>query len=207
MKESTWPVSVSVYRRRQSAASHLTRLPHISLPHPGLPTFLLSTLTSHDIILPNPVNNSNGVNGVDHLLLATSHAYFISLPILCRPCTRPSFRIWFYQTLDVRGKASACWVQDTWMLDVTGRCVFRSGNVGNIRLVYKGFTLIFLWRYTVRSDKRARSKTSIVNDWFNKHNAELQRADPGTKDTGYFSTRGSIFPHDAQNRFLSFPSF
>ena len=40
-----------------------------------------------------------------------------------------------------------------------------------------------------------------------KHNAELQRADPGTKDTGHFSTRGSIFPHDAQNRLLSFPSF
>ena len=40
-----------------------------------------------------------------------------------------------------------------------------------------------------------------------KHNAELQRADPGTKDMGYFCTRGSIFPHDAQNRFLSFPSF
>ena len=41
----------------------------------------------------------------------------------------------------------------------------------------------------------------------NKDNTELQRADSGTKYTGYFSTRGSIFPHDAQNRFLSFPSF
>ena len=28
----------------------------------------------------------------------------------------------------------------------------------------------------------------------NKHNAELQRADPGTKVTGEFSTRGHIFP-------------
>ena len=28
----------------------------------------------------------------------------------------------------------------------------------------------------------------------NKHNAELQRTDPGTKVTGEFSTRGHIFP-------------
>ena len=40
-----------------------------------------------------------------------------------------------------------------------------------------------------------------------KHNAELQRADPGTKVMGYFSTRGRIFPHDAQNEFSLFPSF
>ena len=32
-----------------------------------------------------------------------------------------------------------------------------------------------------------------------KHNAELQRADPGTKVTGLSSTRGHIFPYNAQN--------
>ena len=36
---------------------------------------------------------------------------------------------------------------------------------------------------------------------------ELQRANPSTKDTGYFSPRGSITPHDAQSGFLLFPSF
>ena len=41
----------------------------------------------------------------------------------------------------------------------------------------------------------------------NKHNAELQRADPGTKVAGLFSTRGRIFPHNAQNGFLLFSSF
>ena len=41
----------------------------------------------------------------------------------------------------------------------------------------------------------------------NKHNAELQRADPGTKVEGSFSTRGHIFPHDAQNGFSLFSSF
>ena len=41
----------------------------------------------------------------------------------------------------------------------------------------------------------------------NKHNAELQRADPGTEVTGQFSTRGRIFLHDAQNGFSLFSSF
>ena len=41
----------------------------------------------------------------------------------------------------------------------------------------------------------------------NKHNADLQQADPGTKVTGQFSTRGCIFPHDAQNGFPLFSSF
>ena len=44
-------------------------------------------------------------------------------------------------------------------------------------------------------------------DNINKHNAKLQRADPGTKVTGQFSTRGRIFPHDAQKGFSSFSSF
>ena len=41
----------------------------------------------------------------------------------------------------------------------------------------------------------------------NKHNAELQRADPGTKDVGQYSTRtqGRIFPHNAQNGILLIP--
>ena len=37
----------------------------------------------------------------------------------------------------------------------------------------------------------------------NKHNAELQRTNPGTKDMGKFST----FPDDAQNGFLLFLLF
>ena len=32
-------------------------------------------------------------------------------------------------------------------------------------------------------------------------------ADPGTKVTGEFSTNGRIFPPNAQNGFLLFPSF
>ena len=39
----------------------------------------------------------------------------------------------------------------------------------------------------------------------NKHNAELQRTDPGSKVTGEFSTKGRIFPPNAQNGFLLFP--
>ena len=41
----------------------------------------------------------------------------------------------------------------------------------------------------------------------NKHNAELEQTDRGTKDTGNFNTRGHIFPHNAQNGYLLFPSF
>ena len=41
----------------------------------------------------------------------------------------------------------------------------------------------------------------------NKHNAELQQSDPGTKVTGEFSTRGSIFLPNARNGFVLFPSF
>ena len=41
----------------------------------------------------------------------------------------------------------------------------------------------------------------------NKHNTELQRTDPGTKDVAEFSTRNRIFPLIAQNGFLLFPSF
>ena len=40
----------------------------------------------------------------------------------------------------------------------------------------------------------------------NKHIAELQRTDPGTKVTGEFSTRGHIFSPNVWNEFLSFPS-
>ena len=41
----------------------------------------------------------------------------------------------------------------------------------------------------------------------NNHNAELQRTNPGTKVTDEFSTKGRIFPPNAQNGFLLFPSF
>ena len=41
----------------------------------------------------------------------------------------------------------------------------------------------------------------------NKHNAELQRTDPGTKLTSEFSTKSRMFPPNASNGFLSFPSF
>ena len=41
----------------------------------------------------------------------------------------------------------------------------------------------------------------------NKHNAEMQRTDPGTKMTGTFSTKAHIFPPNAQNGFVLFPSF
>ena len=40
-----------------------------------------------------------------------------------------------------------------------------------------------------------------------KHNGELQQTDPGTKDMETVSTRGCIFPHNAQNRFILFPLF
>ena len=46
-----------------------------------------------------------------------------------------------------------------------------------------------------------------IDTYENKHNDELQRADPGTKVTGQFSTRGRIFPNDAQNGFSLFSSF
>ena len=35
----------------------------------------------------------------------------------------------------------------------------------------------------------------------NKHNAELQWADPGTKVEGEFNTKGHIFPHGAKMDF------
>ena len=43
--------------------------------------------------------------------------------------------------------------------------------------------------------------------YVNKHNAELQRTDPGTKVTGEFSTKDCIFSPNAQNGFLLCPSF
>ena len=41
--------------------------------------------------------------------------------------------------------------------------------------------------------------THKVKHFYNKYNGELQRIDPGIKVTGEFSTRGSIFPANAQN--------
>ena len=40
----------------------------------------------------------------------------------------------------------------------------------------------------------------------NKHNAELQWTDPGTKDKAKLSARACIFPREAQNGHSSFPS-
>ena len=49
-------------------------------------------------------------------------------------------------------------------------------------------------------------KISRAESLKNKHNMKLQRADPGTKDMGKFSTRGHIFLLNAQNGFLLFTS-
>ena len=38
-----------------------------------------------------------------------------------------------------------------------------------------------------------------TNRHVNKHNTELQRTDPGTKDKGKFSSRSRIFPDNKQN--------
>ena len=58
---------------------------------------------------------------------------------------------------------------------------------------------------------RFTNKIFLFNQWNkllrNKHNAELQRADPHTKDTGQLSTTGCIFPHNSQNELLLLPSF
>ena len=48
--------------------------------------------------------------------------------------------------------------------------------------------------------------TFLSKEKKNKHNAELQRTDPGTKVTGEFSTRGHIFSPNVWNEFISFPS-
>ena len=47
----------------------------------------------------------------------------------------------------------------------------------------------------------------VIDKNKDKHNAELQRADPGKKDMEYFSDRGHIFPYNALSEFLLFPSF
>ena len=41
----------------------------------------------------------------------------------------------------------------------------------------------------------------------NRHNAEVQRTHPGTKVIGEFSTKGHIFPPNAQNGFELFLLF
>ena len=57
-------------------------------------------------------------------------------------------------------------------------------------------TAMFIGEFLDQSVTRADTNV-------NKHNAELQRADPGTKDIGQFSTtaQGRIFPHNAQKGF------
>ena len=54
----------------------------------------------------------------------------------------------------------------------------------------------------IRTARNCRMK---INN--NKHNAELQRANPGTIVTGWFSIRGRIFPHNAEKGFSLFSSF
>ena len=41
--------------------------------------------------------------------------------------------------------------------------------------------------------KLLKNTDILIKAYSNKHNAELQRTDPGTKVTGEFSTRGHIF--------------
>ena len=58
-----------------------------------------------------------------------------------------------------------------------------------------------IWYYSVDDlPDDATERYDILKIYFqnsnNKHNAELQRANPGTTVTGYFSTRGHIFPHN-----------
>ena len=42
-----------------------------------------------------------------------------------------------------------------------------------------------------------RNRKEFIDGKENKHSAELQRSDPGTKDTGKISTRGRILPRNA----------
>ena len=66
-------------------------------------------------------------------------------------------------------------------------------NVANKRLVLVDGKLIIILLFT-----------DCIDDKQNKHNAELQRTDPGTKDTGEFSTGRRIFPHNAIKGFYSY---
>ena len=43
-----------------------------------------------------------------------------------------------------------------------------------------------------------KTKDTPVDQEWNKHNAELQPTDPGTKSTGEFGAKGHVFPPDAQ---------
>ena len=76
---------------------------------------------------------------------------------------------------------------------------------GGLELVDAHDVTLNSWKITIAIAKAERllfTNSKIIVD---KHNAELQRADPGTKFTGQFSTRGRIFPHNAQNGFSLFP--
>ena len=61
------------------------------------------------------------------------------------------------------------------------------------------FMEIWLWRihiwWTVTLGGTSNSKRKTYQP-----NAELQQTDPGTKDSRMFSTRGRIFPHQAQKK-------
>ena len=56
-------------------------------------------------------------------------------------------------------------------------------------------------------DKWQRNNIYYIKEKENKHSAELQWTDPGTKVTGEFSIKGRTLPPNALNGFLWFPSF
>ena len=60
------------------------------------------------------------------------------------------------------------------------------------------------WRnqHTLKHLKAKKNVVVCLDKKVNKHKAELQRTDQGTKVTGEFSTKGHIFPPNIQNGFL-----
>ena len=75
-------------------------------------------------------------------------------------------------------------------------------NRPQVYVVAKGYLLSMFY-----SNINDNSECDVLKKTKHKHNAELQRADPGTKVTGEFSTKGHIFPPRVWNDFLLFPSF
>ena len=60
-----------------------------------------------------------------------------------------------------------------------------------------------LFRSHLNNPNPVVKRDAYLKDKRNKHNAELQRTNPGTKVTGKFSTKGRIFRSNAQNGLLS----
>ena len=61
------------------------------------------------------------------------------------------------------------------------------------------FRSIYIWELWYAANITIKYKTSTT--------PEMQRTDRGTKITGELSTKNRIFPSNAQNGFLLFPSF